>query len=387
MEISQKKIYTCLLLVTFFTIPLAQATTNSSIESTAPNDALVFLEEVLQLDVSRYDVTLRSNSFDVYGPPQTPSVIVQENVYYTLELEGSTVDAIFAFKNGTFAWCNIYVKAGSPIYVESQPDTDIDKAKGVIERFQNFTEVPDFQLMKDLLSTFDKVENSVKTIGSMNLEINKDSADIRFKWSNIYSGINTTTLNIRFLNGNIRSFTNSLCLTTVGGTEVNFSKEEAINIAMEHAKSFSWKVGSESDDQVEIKDFKILDNPVKAELSMQPREAMTLYPYWYVELYLDKVYPGSVSSIHVGFWADTGAINYIQAMSYGRGVNLDIPETLDSILSVTSNPELIELEATKLLSKDPNRTTTITLEVIIVTIFTVAISISIISFWMLRKRK
>ena len=125
----------------------------------------------------------------------------------------------------------------------------------------------------------------------------------------------------------IPMFMNYLCLTTVGDAEVSVSEEEAISIAMEYAKGFSWKAGVDPDNMVEVKDFKILESPVKAELSMQPREALTLYPYWYVELYLDKVYPGGVSSIHVGLWADTGEVNYCQEMSYGGGLPPDDTET------------------------------------------------------------
>jgi hypothetical protein len=42
---------------------------------------------------------------------------------------------------------------------------------------------------------------------------------------------------------------------------------------------------------------------------------LTLYPYWYVTLYLDKTYPGGVSEIGVGVWADTGQVASIQAIA------------------------------------------------------------------------
>ena len=328
MNSSVKKLHVALILVAFLAFPLAQATTGSSVDSTVPEEALAFLEEVVQLDVSKYNVTLVSNSFDYTGPPQEPAFIVQENLKYTLEFEDSKVDAIFAFKNGTFAWCGIYVIEGSPLYSKHQPDNDLDRAKGVLERCHNYIEVPGFHVMRDLLGAVDKLENTVKTLGNMKLEITQDSVSTRFLWSHMYSGIDTKALSISFfLNGNLRGIMNYLCLTTVGDAEVNVSEEEAINIAMEYAKGFSWKAGVDPDNMVEVKDFKILESPVKAELSMQPREALTLYPYWYVELYLDKVYPGGVSSIHVGLWADTGKVNYCQEMSYGGGLPPDDTET------------------------------------------------------------
>jgi len=330
MKLLQKKIYTCLLLVAIFAFPLARATTEKS-ESKVPEEALTFLKEVIQFDVSKYKTTLVSNSFDYIGPPLMPTLIVQENLKYTLEFEDSKVNAIFAFKNGTFAWCNIYVIEGTPIYAESQPDNDIDKAKEVLDRYQKYNEAPGSQLMIDLLGTVDKVENTTKTLGNMKLEIIEDSESTRFKWFQVYNGIDTTILNIRFLNGNIRSFTNNLCLTTIGEAEVNISEEEAIKIAMEQVKGFSWKAGVAPDDIIEVKDFTILEAPVKTKLSMQPRDDLTLYPYWYIELFLDKVYSGGVSSIHVGLWADTGTVSYIQEMSYGEGFLPDETKTHDIV--------------------------------------------------------
>jgi hypothetical protein len=44
-------------------------------------------------------------------------------------------------------------------------------------------------------------------------------------------------------------------------------------------------------------------------------DLLTLVPYWYVTLYLDKEYPGGVNSISVGVWADTGEVANIQHLS------------------------------------------------------------------------
>jgi hypothetical protein len=46
---------------------------------------------------------------------------------------------------------------------------------------------------------------------------------------------------------------------------------------------------------------------------------LTLVPYWFITLYLDKEYAGGVNSITVGVWADTGEVANIQAMSSQAG--------------------------------------------------------------------
>jgi len=42
---------------------------------------------------------------------------------------------------------------------------------------------------------------------------------------------------------------------------------------------------------------------------------LKLIPYWYIILYLDKVYPGGVNRIAVGVWADTGTVDQIRTLS------------------------------------------------------------------------
>lgn len=101
-------------------------------------------------------------------------------------------------------------------------------------------------------------------------------------------------------------------LYKIGSLEVKVSKDEAINIARKLAGNFSWKVGVEPNVTV-VKEFKVLDKPVQASLSLQEREPLTLYPHWHITLYLDKTYPGFVTGIMVGIWADTGETHYIKA--------------------------------------------------------------------------
>ena len=102
---------------------------------------------------------------------------------------------------------------------------------------------------------------------------------------------------------------------------------------MNAAKDILWNVNSE-----EINNFTILDDPMRTELNMQARQPLTLYPQWRVDLSLDKIYPGGVSSITVGIWADTRTINYAQELSYGGSIP-EFPSTtiLPLVLSTVLN--------------------------------------------------
>jgi hypothetical protein len=318
--------------------PVVNATTESSVESNVPEEALDFMEDVAQFDLSKYNVTLISHSFDHLGPPQLPAYIVQENVYYKLEQENSKIDAVFHFRNGTFSSCMLYVNEGSPIYSITQPDKEISKATQVFDNYLVYSGVSDFFAMRNLLNEVDKLENTVKTAGNIKLEITSESNSTKFLWSVMSSGAETKALSLRFLSGNLQGIKNYLCLTTVSDAYIGISKEEAVNIATEYASDFSWKARTNSGELIEVKNVTILDSPVKAELSMQPRDGMVLYPYWYIELCLDTVYPGGVSSIHVGLWADTGVVNYCQEISAGTAYIADESET-DNI-QTSEEPEL-----------------------------------------------
>jgi hypothetical protein len=100
-------------------------------------------------------------------------------------------------------------------------------------------------------------------------------------------------------------------LYKVGSTQVNVSKEQAIQIARNAAKTFEWNASG-----VQVSNFNVLAEPVSAVFFPHPRtELLTLVPYWYITLYLDRDYPGGVNSIAVGVWADTGKVANIQALS------------------------------------------------------------------------
>jgi hypothetical protein len=97
----------------------------------------------------------------------------------------------------------------------------------------------------------------------------------------------------------------------VGNTQVNVSKDQAIQIARNAAKDFEWKADGET-----VSNFNVLSEPVSALFFPHARtDQLVLFPYWYITLYLDREYPGGVNSIAVGVWADTGEVANIQALS------------------------------------------------------------------------
>lgn len=114
-----------------------------------------------------------------------------------------------------------------------------------------------------------------------------------------------------FENGLLESITDGWLLYNIGSTEINISEEEAIELAINYAKDYSWIVNG-----VEITEFIILEQPLSIDLWPHVREPLDLIPYWYVVLKLDKIYPGNVNGIGVGLWADTGQIHGYQILNF-----------------------------------------------------------------------
>src|SRR4030042_1164835 len=90
----------------------------------------------------------------------------------------------------------------------------------------------------------------------------------------------------------LTEFSDDWLLFKVGSTQIDVSKEQAVLIAKNAAKSYSWTVSG-----TKVSNFQILDNPVSAHFYPKPGDSdiFTLYPYWYVTFYLDTTYPGGVS--------------------------------------------------------------------------------------------
>jgi len=85
-------------------------------ENSDANEVLVFLEEVVSLDVQKYDATLRGTSVTY---PDWLDCLAHLTGKYTLESETSRIDVLFKFRNDTLSWCLARLIEGSPHYTDS----------------------------------------------------------------------------------------------------------------------------------------------------------------------------------------------------------------------------------------------------------------------------
>ena len=320
MHVQRKSAFVALITSTVVVL-LIQIPNACATESTSKEKALAFISDVVMIDLSKYDITLQGSQTSY--PPEYGGLL-QERVRYILETEESKLDATCVFVNGTYLYCVLGWLKGEPIYTNPQPTDAVDVAKGVLERYQTYSGSSRFQSMRAILDLVSRAENIVVTADNLKLKVTAENTSgfargtVTFQWLNNVNGIETYGPELTVRNGSLLGFSDRWNIFTIGNDEVTISREEAVKIAKDHARNCSWRI-----DGATIMDFTLAQEPPMANLSMNVREPLKLYPFWSVKVWLSEVYPGGVDVIDVGIWADTGEVNYVKALSYGGGI---VPE-------------------------------------------------------------
>jgi len=278
--------------------------------SASTDEAITFLQDVIQLDTEKYHATLLSDTVehrsDLGG-------IVEEVLRYSLTTSESQIDVVLRFRNQKLSRFQLSLFEGSPIYAQPQPYTILDTAKGLVERFSSFEDASYVEDMSSMLASVEEIGNTEKVEGNIKLKVSVAGDRTEFLWMYTENGVDFSpkSLSLVFERGALRELSNGWFLFTIGTTEVSVaSEEEAITIARNALEGFTWTA-----EGVVVSDFNVLEEPVSAIFHPTLREAgVALIPYWEVTLYLDKVYPGGVNRIEVGVWADTGEVRRIRTL-------------------------------------------------------------------------
>jgi len=268
-----------------------------------------FLTDVIQLDITKYHAELVSNTLEFRSDLDG---ITEEILKYSLISNESRLDVLLRFRNQTLSRYYIQVLEGIPYYSRPQPDNLLDITSEFIHRYKTYTGASYLNEMESMLDDVDELTGLEKTMGNIKLETSIEGNNKEVRWVHTVDGLDFPIKGVvlKFEGDFLKEINDGWLLYQIGSTELNVSEEEAKALAMEYAKSISWTVNN-----VEVKDFTILQEPCEILFAPHPRESLALIPYWYVTLYLDKVYPGNVNCIAVGLWADTAEVNYCKALS------------------------------------------------------------------------
>lgn len=287
---------------------------------TTQEKALSFISNVLPLDMTKYTSTLTQ-----YGltPPSAEGYPTTEIVDYTLESNGSKLIASCSFSDKVFTGCLLIVQSGS-ILSERPSDNLIDSARGFLEKYQNYTG-DDLTDMINALSNADATKNMTTTSGNVKLKIlsqkiDPETVDTIFRWIYTVNGAGYTAIGVTFRNGDFYALRDDMGIYKIGDTDVNITKEQAVDLALKYVQTYSYTGITGSDEKpeyVEIGGFNITKENITAELNTYPRKSSTLYPCWSVQLPLTENYPGNVWALLVSVWADSGEVFLCQPLAVG----------------------------------------------------------------------
>lgn len=279
--------------------------------SPSTDQAMVIIKDVIQINVSRYQASLESSTAEIRSDYDG---VIEEVFKYTLENSQSNFELTLRFRNGHFSMFQLIQLEGypnyPPIYTQQQPTDALQAARALVQRYKTVMNDTYIDEASRLLASASGSSGD-QTLGNTKLRLSTLGADAEARLMYTANGTDfeAKSLYVAFKNQIVQTFSDDWFLFKVGSTQVNISRDQAVLAAKNAAKAFSWSANG-----TQITDFQIMDNPVSVVFYPFSRtDPLTLYPYWYVTLYLDKTYPGGVSDITVGVWADTGNIENIKA--------------------------------------------------------------------------
>lgn len=349
------------------TIILSFGTTFAqSTVSTSQDKALAFIENVLPIDSSQYNVTFKP-PFPGFTPIDDRFLVET----YSLESKDSSLTFICSFYEGVLYQCLFGVDEGSLVTDQPYANTT-EAAKSFLEKYQAYSKLDSTEMIA-MLSNVDPTENTTITSGDLKLTVtHKDLTgtafgdSINFRWVRTINGCEYLVVNLSFRDGVFAGFIDHRARYSIGDTTVNISKEQAIKIAMEHIKNYSYRMSA---DWI-VTGFNVTEDRTVANLIPTVKEGNVLYPHWSVTLPLNGTYPGSVRELLVGIWADSGEVFFCHHQAYGG--NGSLPDgTSGSESTITSpSPSSPENNGTPM---DLNMVAIIVVATIVIAVATIAL--------------
>ena len=331
------------LVIILITASIGSFSTTYATQLTPQHQATTFIENVLPVDSTEYAIKLTHHANDG----------VADMFIYTLDSDESTLAVLCNVEKNVVSYCQVYAEKGQVISDKHHVNL-IDAVKNFLEKYQTYTKI-DSGNMIDMLPKIDPGQNSTITMGNTKLtltNIDNFGTEISlFKWAYTANGAEYTSLQVGFQkNGIFDSFSDNRALYSIGDTTVNITHEKAITIAKRESETYSYKMPDGS----QVTDFNIPEDQTKAELLTTAGNSTVLRPYWFVKLYLDHTYPGSVVGLSVFIWANSGEVFRIGNIAYGGVEYDDINNTsssIDTIVIPVAAAIIVVIVASALLIK------------------------------------
>ena len=273
---------------------------------------LNFLQNVTKINTKSYTMSALSNTMqwrtDFGG-------VAEEVMQYALANSTSNLNVDFRFRNNHFSRYQLDMIESSPIFAQLQPSDVLHNAKGTIGRYRTFSGDDYLTNMIRILDTVSTLGNTNVTQGNIKLQITVSAGTVVFSWMYTENGIDYQAKGVQmtFQNNVLTTITDGFFLFTVGSTGLAVSQEQAVSMAESYVKTLSWNIEGKS-----TSNFTVIDPPLSVQMVPHTRgNSVALFPYWYVEMHLDRIYAGGINEVTVGIYADTGQVADVQMLSTG----------------------------------------------------------------------
>jgi len=275
---------------------------------------LTFLNNVGKLNVSRYNI-------EVYVD-ERPGSNYDKTLKFNLSSSESQIDVLCLIKDNSLFWCTITPIKGAPAFTTETSDA-LSNAKDALDELQALSPKSNMASIRSMLNSVNELKSAKTSTADFTQEIAVSGNTVRISWEPSANGLSNpqNKLTLEFKDGHLAFFADYLGMFKIGNTGIKISEQEAIQIAIEQVKAFSWVQGNET-----VSNVTVLSNSAITNLTMQNRGNATLYPYWDIWLPLNKMYPGGATAFHVGIWADTGEVAFISPIGYYGDLNADSSE-------------------------------------------------------------
>jgi hypothetical protein len=266
-----------------------------------------FVRNITHIDTRNYTVSLLSNTLswrtDFGG-------VSEEEAQYSLKSSTSDLNVYFRFRNGHFSQYALTMIDSTPIFTQNEPNNLILNAHGILTRYEAYSGDTYLKDMLNLLSKVNSSQSMTVSEGNMKLEISVSGATAKMRWMYTENGVDYQAkgLLMSFENNILIEMTDGYFLFQKGSSEISVTEDEAVSIAEDYVKTLTWSIEGE-----EVSGFKTTSPPLSVELVPHTRgNSVELIPYWYVELSLDRIYPGGLNQVGIGIYADTGQVANVQ---------------------------------------------------------------------------
>jgi len=294
---------------------------SSNQRSTTEEKGLDFIQEVLSLDTTKYNVSIKTCNASAPSFATAQQLeLAPTLVDYDLNSSLQSLRITCTFIKGELTQCLMDVR-NDTIATLRQYRNLTDIAKEFLSNYQAFSG-QNCTNMIEMIANVNPASNQDSTLsGSLKLTTtHKDLSDTafgdtyEFRWAYTHNGCDYPALIVSYRNGVFSGFKDERAIYSIGDITVNISKKQATDIALETIKNYSYEMPGD----VWISNFGV--NGTNTYLAPAIRNSTYLYPCWTTIIYLDKTYPGSVRALVVHVWADSGqayGTNSVWVPGYG----------------------------------------------------------------------